>query len=85
MMCGDDETDMTEYLDNCRRALEDSGMRVSRPKTQFIDFEQDNGQGREPVKILGNELQRVHHLKYLGFSVQAWRRQEAWQQKFHRE
>ena len=26
-------------------------------------------QGREPVKILGEELQRVHHFKYLGSSV----------------
>ena len=28
-----------------------SGMRISRPKTQFIDFKfgQDNGKGREPV------------------------------------
>ena len=47
-------------------------MRISRPKTQFIDlkFGQDNGQGREPVKILGEELQRVHHFKYLGSSVE---------------
>ena len=48
-------------------------MRTSIPKKQFIDFKfgQDNGQGREPVKILGEELQRVHHFKYLGSSVEA--------------
>ena len=47
-------------------------MRISRPKTQFVGFNfgQDNGQGREPVKILGEELQRVHHFKYLGSSVE---------------
>ena len=47
-------------------------MRISRPKTQLIDFKfgQDNGQGREPVKILGEELQRVHRFKYLGASVE---------------
>ena len=58
VLCGDDETDMTEYLETWRRALEDRGMRISRPKTQFIDFKfgQDNGKGREPVKILGEEL-----------------------------
>ena len=41
-------------------------------KTQFIDFKfgQDNGQGREPVKILGEERQRVHRFKYLGASVE---------------
>ena len=47
-------------------------MRISRPKTQFIDFKfgQDNGQVREPVKIVGEELQRVHQFKYLGSSVE---------------
>ena len=30
---GDDETDMTEYSETWRRALEDRGMRISRPKT----------------------------------------------------
>ena len=47
-------------------------MRISRPKTQFIDckFGQDNGKGREPVMIIGEELQRVHHFKYLGSSVE---------------
>ena len=69
---GDDETDMIAYLETWRRSLEDRGMRISRPKTQFIAFKcgQDNGQGREPVKILGEELQRVHRFKYLGASVE---------------
>ena len=72
VLCGDDETDMTEYLETWRSALEDSGMTISRHKTQFIDFTfgQDNGQEREPVKILGEQLQRVHHFKYLGSSVE---------------
>ena len=71
VLCGDGETDMTKYLDTWRRTLEYRGMRISRPKTQFIDIKygQDNGQGREPVNILGEELQRVHHFKYLGSSV----------------
>ena len=72
VLCGDDEADMTEYLETWRRALEDIGMRIRLPKTQFIDFKfgQDNGQGREPVKILEEVLQRVHHFKYLGSSVE---------------
>ena len=59
---------MTEYLETWRRALEDRGMGISRPKTQFMAFKfgQDNGQGREPVTILGEELQRVHRFKYIG-------------------
>ena len=47
-------------------------MRVSRPKTQFMDssFEQ-NAQGNRPqVNILGEELERVTHLKYLGPSIE---------------
>ena len=72
VLCGDDETDMTEYLETWRNALEERGMRIRRPKTQFMDFNfgLDNGQEREPVKILGEELQRVHHFKYLGSSVE---------------
>ena len=72
VLCGDDETDMTEYLETWRNALDERGMRISRPKTQFMDFKfgQDNGQEREPVKILGEELQRVHHFKYLTSSVE---------------
>ena len=43
---GDDET---EYLQTWRRALEDRGIRISRPTIQFIDFKfgQGNGQGRD--------------------------------------
>ncbi len=55
VLCGDDETDMTEYLETWREALEERGMRISRPKPQFMDFNfgEDNGQEREPVKIVG--------------------------------
>ena len=47
-------------------------MRVSRPKTQFMDFNFEHNQegNREPVKILGEELERVTHLKYLGTSME---------------
>ena len=47
-------------------------MRISIPKTQFMDFNfgQDNGQEREPVKIPGEELQRVHHFNYLGSNLE---------------
>ena len=37
VLCGYGETYMTEYLETWRRALEDRGMRISRPKTQFLD------------------------------------------------
>ena len=38
-----------------------------------FNFGQDNGQEREPVKILGEEIQRVHHFKYHGSSVEETR------------
>ena len=70
VLCGDDVTDVTEYFGTWGKALEERGMRMSRPKPQSMDFNfgQDNGQEREPVKILGEELQSVHHFKYLGSS-----------------
>ena len=72
VLCGGREVDMTEYLDTWRKSLEERGMRVSRPKTQFMDFnfEQNQQGNREPVKILGEELERVTHFKYLGTSME---------------
>ena len=37
-------------------------------RVTFIDL--CTGQEREPVKILGEELQRVRHFKYIGSSVE---------------
>ena len=59
VLCGGREVHMTEYLDTWRKSVEERGMRVSRPKTQFMDFyfEQSQQGNREPVKILGEELE----------------------------
>ena len=72
VLCGDKDVDMTEYLELWRKALEERGMRVSRPKTQFMDFSfEQNAQGNRPqVKILGDEVERVTHFKYLGTSIE---------------
>ena len=73
VLCVDDEIDVTEYLDTWKKALDERGVRISRPKkNQFMDFNfgQDNGKERDPVKILWEQLQRVHHFKYLGSSVE---------------
>ncbi len=58
VLCGDKDFDMTEFLESWRKALEDRGMRVSRPKTQFMDFSfEQNAQGNRPqVKILARKL-----------------------------
>ena len=76
VLCGDDETDMTEYLETWRRALYDRSMRISRPKPQFIDFQfgDYNGKRRGPVKIQGKNYKECI---ILSISVQAWRRQDA--------
>ena len=62
VLCGDDETDTTEYLETWRRALEDIGMRINRPKTQLIDvkFGQDNGQGRKEGTYLFDQTTIVN-------------------------
>ena len=42
VLCGDDETDMTEYLESWRLALEGRGMKVSQPKkpnSQALNFD----------------------------------------------
>ena len=68
VLCGDKDVDMTEYLESLRKALEERGMRVSRPKTQFMDFSfEQNVQGNRPqVKILGEEVERGHSLQVPG-------------------
>ena len=74
VLCGGREVDMTEYLDTWRKSLEERGMKVSRPKTQFMDFnnyfEQNQQGNREPVNKLGEELEIVTHFKYLGASME---------------
>ena len=57
------DVDMTEYLDTWRKSLEKRRMMVNRPKAQFMDFafEQNERGNQWPVKILGEELERVTH------------------------
>ena len=46
-------------------------MRVSRSKTQFMDFAfKQNEQRNQLVNVLGEELERVTHFKYLGKSIE---------------
>ena len=72
VLCGDKDADMTEYLESWRKALEETGMRVSIPKTQFMEFSfEQNAQGNRPqVKIHGEEVERVTHFKYMGTSIE---------------
>ena len=45
---------------------------IIRLKTQFMDFavRQNESVNREPMKTIGEELERVTHLKCLGTSIQ---------------
>ena len=36
VMCGANEVDMTAYLESTIKTLEETGMRVSRPRTQWM-------------------------------------------------
>ena len=45
-------------------------LQICNPGLERVKFGQDNGQGREPVKSLGEELQRVHRYKYISASVE---------------
>ena len=64
--------DRVPMEESWRKALEERGMRVSRPKTQFMEFSfEQNAQGNRPqVQILGEEVERVTHFKYLGTSIE---------------
>ena len=51
VLCGDDETDMTEYLETWRRALEDRGMRTSRPKPRTLNLNLDMIMAKEESRL----------------------------------
>ena len=57
---------------------EDQPYQQTKNPIHGLNFGHDNGQGREPVRG------RATKSSILSISVQAWRRQEAWQQKLHR-
>ena len=71
VLCGCKDVDMTEYVESWRKSLEERGMRVCRPTSQFMDFSfEKNAQGNRPqVNIIGEEVDRVTHFKYMGTSI----------------
>ena len=77
VLCGGREVDMTEYLDTWRKSLEERGMRICRPKTQYMDFNfVQNQQGnREPVMILGKNWKE---LLTSNTSERVWKRKVVW-------
>ena len=51
VLCGDDETDMTEYLETWRRALEGRGMRISRPNPNSFTLNLDRIMAKEESRF----------------------------------
>ena len=72
VLCGDDETDMTEYLETWRKALEERGMRISRPKTQFMDLALDRIMAKKESR-LRSQRKRYKECIILSTSVQRGR------------
>ena len=73
MPCGGREVNTTEYTwIRGKITRRERGMRVSRLKTQPMDFafEQNEYGNRKPMKIFGEELKRVTHFKCLGTSTE---------------
>ena len=81
MPCGGREVNMTEYTwIRGKITRRERGMMVSRLKTQLMDFafEQNEYGNRKPMKIIGEELER---LLISNASGRVQKRNVAWQRR----
>ena len=62
--------DLETKLERWRTALEDRGMRISRSKTEYMCTTNEED-GRESIRLDGEEIKRVDNFKYLGAIVNA--------------
>ena len=62
--------DLETKLERWRTALEDRGMRISRSKTEYMCTTNEED-GRESIRLDGEERKRVDNFKYLGAIVNA--------------
>ena len=71
LLCGDKEEDMTKYLETYRKALEEGGCQSTEYPVHGLFLRTERPTGNRPqVKILGEEVERVTHLKYIGTSLE---------------
>lgn len=65
VVCAERRDELEVKLERWRTALESRGMRISRPKTVYMcsGMEED---GRESIRLDGEEIKRVDKFKYLG-------------------
>ena len=65
VVCAEGRDELEAKLERWRTALESRGIRISRPKTVYMcsGVEKD---GRESIRLDGEEIKRVDKFKYLG-------------------
>ena len=69
VLCAETSESVQEHLEDWRRVMEDSGMRVSRQKTEYLCMTQEEGVVEE-VRMQGQKLKKVEEFKYLGSTVE---------------
>ena len=66
VLCSTNREEVEQKLENLRRSLEERGLKISRKKTEYLEF---NGNEKEHVKMQGEKLKRVENFNYLGSTV----------------
>ncbi|KAK3569322.1 hypothetical protein QTP86_026824, partial [Hemibagrus guttatus] len=69
VICSESREQVEENLERWRFALERSGMKVSRIKTEYMCVNEREGSGT--VRLQGEEVKKVQEFKYLGSTVQS--------------
>ena len=66
MICDTSREAVEEKLEQWRKALEDRGLKISRKKTEYLRFNEDQD---SDIVMDGERLNRVGKFKYLGSTV----------------
>ena len=66
VICSTDKEIVEEKLEQWRKVLEDRGLKISRGKTEYLRFNQDQD---TEICMEGVKLNRVGNFKYLGSKV----------------
>ncbi|KAK3528688.1 hypothetical protein QTP70_009065 [Hemibagrus guttatus] len=69
VICSESREQVEENLERWRFALERSGMKVSRSKTEYMCVNEREGSGT--VRLQGEEVKKVQEFKYLGSTIQS--------------
>ncbi|KAK3516059.1 hypothetical protein QTP70_004014 [Hemibagrus guttatus] len=69
VICSESREQVEVNLERWRFALERSGMKVSRSKTEYMCVNEREGSGT--VRLQGEEVKKIQEFKYLGSTVQS--------------